>query len=327
METISLVMTSYNGDKYIEEQLQSILDQTRCPDEVLVFDDVSTDHTVSIIKNFIERNNLKTWHLVENEKNLGWKLNFFEAIKRVTGDIIFFSDQDDIWMPDKIEKMVKYMKEKEAGCVYGECIIIDENGLIKEERMLKTKWTDWCEQISFSKKFNTVVTLGCRMCISKKVADIYIALNDPNSGHDSQCGRISLLFSTVWKMDTPIIKYRIHSNNSSGIDSKVSFGRSNLEKRIIDIENNIVWLNKIISSGLISENSRMSVVENTLKFQEKRLLYLKGNKQIGIFKLYRYIEFYSGYSMWIGDFAYRHCINTLLGSIRWRICKVRKKND
>lgn len=110
-------MTSYNGDKYIEEQLQSILDQTRCPDEVLVFDDVSTDHTVSIIKNFIERNNLKTWHLVENEKNLGWKLNFFEAIKRVTGDIIFFSDQDDIWMPDKIEKMVKYMKEKDRKSV------------------------------------------------------------------------------------------------------------------------------------------------------------------------------------------------------------------
>ena len=102
---ISLVMTTYNGSKHIRKQLESLLLQTKQPNEVLIFDDQSTDDTVEIISEYIHANCLFNWTVVKNQNRVGWKKNFIEGIKKASGDYIFLSDQDDIWYPEKIEKM------------------------------------------------------------------------------------------------------------------------------------------------------------------------------------------------------------------------------
>ncbi len=106
MPKTSIVMATYNGGKYILEQLESIRHQTLKVDEVLIFDDGSSDNTVNIIEAFINNHNLD-WKLVVNNENYGWRKNFIQGIDKASGDLIFLSDQDDIWGNRKVEYMVR----------------------------------------------------------------------------------------------------------------------------------------------------------------------------------------------------------------------------
>ncbi|GCF93913.1 glycosyl transferase family 2 [Enterococcus florum] len=106
--SVSVIMPTYNGEKNILEQLDSIRQQTYPVEEVIILDDRSTDNTVSMVKEYIKKYNLTNWQVEENKKNLGWRLNFFCLLNKASGDIVFPSDQDDIWYLDKINKMVDF---------------------------------------------------------------------------------------------------------------------------------------------------------------------------------------------------------------------------
>lgn len=104
--TVSVCMGIYNGEKYIGEQLGSILSQTRKADEVILCDDCSTDGTVEIVRGFIERNGLQeNWKLYCNEENRGYPGNFYYVMGLCTGDVVFPADQDDVWAETKLERM------------------------------------------------------------------------------------------------------------------------------------------------------------------------------------------------------------------------------
>ena len=98
-------MATYNGEKYVIEQLESIKNQSLKPDEVIISDDCSTDNTRSLISEYIKKHNLTNWSLIENHVNKGYKKNFIDSLKFVNGDIVFLSDQDDVWDKEKIRKM------------------------------------------------------------------------------------------------------------------------------------------------------------------------------------------------------------------------------
>ena len=101
----TIVLTTYNGSLYIRELLESLANQSRKIDEVLIYDDSSSDNTVEIVEKFIVEFNLKDhWHLVVNQKNKGWKKNFRDAILKVGTDVVFPCDQDDFWFEKKVEK-------------------------------------------------------------------------------------------------------------------------------------------------------------------------------------------------------------------------------
>ena len=121
---LSIVLSTYNGEAYITEQLDSILNQTRKADEVLIFDDCSTDNTPQIIKQFISGHNLTTWKFAVNHENKGWKRNFMEGIWSTSGDLVFPCDQDDIWMPQKLERIMNPF-------------MILENGYVGQKRMME----------------------------------------------------------------------------------------------------------------------------------------------------------------------------------------------
>jgi len=114
--TVSVVMCTYNGARYVKEQLDSILSQTYPLHEVLIFDDRSTDETVSIIQKTIE--DFPFAKLFVNPKNLGFEKNFAHALQAASGELIAISDQDDIWLQQKIEKLVNAWKP-ECPLIYG----------------------------------------------------------------------------------------------------------------------------------------------------------------------------------------------------------------
>lgn len=110
--TVSVCMGTYNGETYIEQQLNTILRQTKAPEEVILSDDGSTDNTVSIIERFIRKNGLEgKWKLYRNKINKGYPSNFYYACSLCNEEIVFLADQDDIWKSDKIEKMCRVMEE------------------------------------------------------------------------------------------------------------------------------------------------------------------------------------------------------------------------
>lgn len=102
--TVSVVMATYNGERFLREQMDSILAQTYPISEIIVQDDGSTDATLDIIKDYAAQH--KNIRLFQNEHNLGYNLNFETAAKRATGDLIAIADQDDVWFPEKIERLV-----------------------------------------------------------------------------------------------------------------------------------------------------------------------------------------------------------------------------
>ena len=108
IEKISVVMCTYNGEKYIRQQLDSILKQTYPIYEIIINDDISTDGTVDIIKEYMIR--YDNIHLFVNSKRLGVHPNFMAALVKASGDYIAISDQDDIWELTKIEKQMACIK-------------------------------------------------------------------------------------------------------------------------------------------------------------------------------------------------------------------------
>lgn len=317
---ISVVMATYNGSKYIARQMESIRCQSVQPDEVLICDDCSTDQTFDIAQSFINEHGLTTWRARRNLANVGWKKNFFEASKTVSGDIIFFSDQDDVWVPTKIERMVKLFIERGMDGLCSEKNVIDEHGNLKEARMEKVHFTNKVSKINFSEGFYAMKTLGCCECVSRKVLDKYHEINMPECGHDSQCGRIALLYGTLWHLDAPLIDYRIHSSNSSGISGEASFGHSTNHARMEDLVNAGRWIQRILKDeGIPAERKHKIAV--SLTAIRKRAEYLKSDCKIPWIMLLKYHKAYPNLTAVVGDFAYRHNINRCLGNMRWWIKK------
>lgn len=98
---VSVVMATYNGEEYLSHQLHSTVEQSKIPDEVLVLDDGSRDSTETVAKKYVR--NYPFVHFYKNDRNLGYVMNFWNGIHKASGDIIFLSDQDDVWHKDKIE--------------------------------------------------------------------------------------------------------------------------------------------------------------------------------------------------------------------------------
>ena len=125
--TISVCMCTYNGENFIKEQLESIFNQMRQPDEVIICDDDSADSTVKIISEFIREKELQSkWKLYVNETNKGYPGNFFYAMSLCTGDVVFLSDQDDVWKRDKLKIMGDVLEhEKDVNVLASKYKLID----------------------------------------------------------------------------------------------------------------------------------------------------------------------------------------------------------
>lgn len=219
MKKISVCMATYNGEKHVFEQLISILPQLGENDEIIVSDDLSKDRTVEVIKNI----NDKRIKIYLNERNLGYSKNFENAINHATGDIIFIADQDDVWYPTKVTKMLKVLDH--ADMVISDAEIVDGNlsqihgshfALNNTKRgfwinLLKTRYIGAC--MAFKRE---VLTKALPLPINTKLC-----------AYDYWLAVISEYYYKVSLISEPLIKYRRHGGNASsgGVSSNNSFAR------------------------------------------------------------------------------------------------------
>ncbi len=201
---ISVCMATYNGEEYIGEQLDSILEQLGENDEVIVSDDNSQDKTIEIIKK-INDPRIKVF----NSHFQSPMFNFENALMKSSGDIIFLSDQDDIWFPDKIKISLSYLKK--YNCVISDAVIIDGYGNIINESFY---------DINNSKPgllMNLISNayLGCAMCFDRKILINALPFPKNVEMHDRWLGLISEVYGKTYFCDEKLFMYRRHGNNHS----------------------------------------------------------------------------------------------------------------
>ena len=242
--TTSVVLATYNGEKYILEQLNSLLMQTHKIDEVLIADDCSTDNTVNIINQFIESNNLfPKWKLNINKKNKGYKRNFYDLSLKATGDIIYFCDQDDVWSKSKVEKTINVFHKHPSInvlCTDMDFISNGENPLIWSKKYVQEMRND--EQVEFV-KFNSQTFFcqrsGCVMCVKNDFFKEISPFWNEEWAQDDFVWKFATITNSCAILHFKAIKRRLHENNTTFIKLRTR------EHRLNQIESQETFYNSI----------------------------------------------------------------------------------
>lgn len=220
---ISVAMTTYNGEKYLRKQIESVLNQTQKVDEIIVCDDGSTDNTIKILNDYPVKVYL-------NSQNLGYKLNFKKAMELCNGDYIFLCDQDDVWEENKVEEMLKIMQSNDAIHVLASSFTyIEGNDKIietKNERNhsnnnLYPKDVKGNELVSvlFDEYLSGNYFQGCSLVMDRWIKDLVLKDFDTRIPHDWLISMVAASYDGMYFYNKSLFKYRIHEQNTLGIES------------------------------------------------------------------------------------------------------------
>jgi glycosyltransferase involved in cell wall biosynthesis len=220
---ISVALAAYNGEKYIHEQLDSILRQTYRNFELIICDDCSTDSTWKILQEYAEKDD--RIHCYLNEKNLGFKKNFEKAIGLCGGEYIALSDQDDIWTDDHLEVLYAQKNSFQLVCSHSEHITHNGNktGYISHCNV-KTIIEKDQDAPFFSLLFNNFVQ-GCTVLIDKKLINEALPIPDEVEWHDYWFAIIAAINHSICFIDKITVLYRRHDNNVTNKKKSVNVKR------------------------------------------------------------------------------------------------------
>lgn len=310
MKLISIAMTTYNGAKYIIKQLDSLRQQTRKPDEVIIFDDCSKDKTVEITLEYIQKWNLTGWTIKSNKNNLGWKRNFYAALKCTKGDIVFFCDQDDIWENNKIEKMCDVLEEKDIDVLCCTSSFIDGDDrkitVTREALPYGAIKGSLLRFNSVNKKFIYTIMPGCTMAIKRNyIQRLAFALNDEEISsmmpHDALFWKMATLENKAAILNIDLVKYRIHTNNTSSPQTGSSYKVKSKLQRTSEINKNLLEITLIRQIYISLKGSKyIELLDDLISFCEWRKSFVNNKKVINIHK---YLKYYRSIKMLLGDVA------------------------
>ncbi len=220
-KTVSVCIPTYNGERYIKQQLDSIIIQLDTGDEIIISDDTSTDRTVEIIKGYSD----PRIKLLENGKYQSPIFNLENALNHAKGEYIFLADQDDVWLKDKIFKTLPYLKKYDM--TVSDCFVTNSNGDIIINSFF---------EFNNSKKglINNLIKnnyIGCCMAFNRNVLEKAIPFPKKIPLHDLWIGFVTELFYKTIFINEKLIMYRRHENAISftggiskyGIFKKIAF--------------------------------------------------------------------------------------------------------
>ncbi len=290
---ISVVIASYNGAEYLTEQLDSIRNQTLLPDELIICDDKSKDDTVIIAEEYIKKHNLDNWYITVNEKNLGYADNFDKVTRLAKGDLIFFSDQDDVWNPNKIELMVGIMEQ------HPECKVLCSDyvpwytsvGAPKAPRSIVQRMPNngSLENVRLGKKSVYIGALGCCMCVRRSFYSSISSYYFQGWAQDDRMWKMAQCAQGCLIIHNNLTKHRIHGHNTA------TYGKYHtVDKRVKLFEQMIKAEEQMI--GYLSVNhadkKEIKLINKHLHMMKKRISLIKGKKILMIIPLIRYLPYY-----------------------------------
>lgn len=222
---LSVGVCTYNSEKYLPQQLDSILAQTVPVGEIVVIDDASADKTMDILQDYAARYP-GIFRIVRNEKNRGAKKNFEKVLSLCVGEVIFLSDHDDSWYPDKVERVLDHFdKHPEDQVVFSNAVLIDENGTV----LTPTLWdvagfpaemrafaTAKDNLLRFLLKYGRVVT-GATLVIKKAFVPKLLPFRLMHKiWHDAWIALVAANYRVLAYIDAPLMHYRVHSRQQVG---------------------------------------------------------------------------------------------------------------
>ena len=233
MSKIVILLSTYNGGRYLKEQLNSIFSQSYKDFEIIARDDGSSDETINILKSY----NIK---ILDTDKNLGAKLSFSTllnyAVRNTDAEYFMFCDQDDIWKTDKIEKTIAKMKELEKTnsdlplLVHTDLEVVDEKLNVLNKSFWKYEKRDPSLN-SINRLIMQSTVTGCTMMINRKLAEMSFPVSENSIMHDWWISMVASSFGKIAYLEESTISYRQHSSNDTG--SK-KFGLSLILKKAIN---------------------------------------------------------------------------------------------
>lgn len=277
----SVVMTTYNGAEHIVEQMDSLRLQSQKIDEVLVFDDCSTDNTVDIVRSYIFKNHLSSWSVIVNEHNKGYRLNFLEGVMQATGDVIFYCDQDDIWEREKVSLISECFANNPNVMVCGHDVTLFNEEGQDAYRTLNRAGTGTLEQYNFIKKLKRIADNGHTLAMRKTFRDEVVPIMIQTEGmlFDEGLAAVASLQGQLYILHMPLVRHRIHKHNSTTkpwtFKSRIKDIDRQIASREVKIKRIKIYINNF-SYKISAKDKR--IIDDFLKFMEKRVVYLKERK-------------------------------------------------
>lgn len=288
---IDIALATYNGEKYIQEMLNSISNQTYQDFMIHLRDDGSTDNTLTLCENhkLYEQGKLKIYK--DNIKGLGASKNFLKILGHCNSEYIFLCDQDDFWMKDKIQKMLDHIQKHEyknnikvPTLVFSDLQIVDRSlNIIADSFYRNSIKSSMC-----SSPFDFLLSNhipGCAMVVNKSLLESIQPLPENFRMHDWWLAFVASFYGKIAYLDEPLIKYRQHGGNTVGvpgmninilrqIKSVLNF-RDLLDKGLLHKKKMEIYIDKTCSNKILSyESNRFyDFLKGNMPFLEKNKIF------------------------------------------------------
>ncbi len=213
-EGISVCMCTYNGEKYISKQLQSIVDQITPSDEIVIVDDMSSDKTVQILNQFSLKYNFIKIYV--NKNNIGVNLSFLKVIRKSKNSIIIFSDQDDFWYKDRVENIRSAFEEDNKTMLVSTNAHVLERGRVVNLTHEIYKPTKSLLRVFYKNRF-----IGCNLAIRREVVE-KINRIPRNNYYDHAFALLAMLNGNIVYLSKPMSEYNRHPDTLTKIGTSSS---------------------------------------------------------------------------------------------------------
>ncbi len=219
---VSVALCSFNGQAFIEQQLESIAAQEHRPIDMVVCDDGSADGTVGVVQRFAARHADLNVRLVCNSTQLGTTRNFEQAIRLCQGEVIFLSDQDDVWMPGKIRRLLQEI-DRGADLAFSNAQVVDHSLSPLGYQLWDSLWFGPSEQASVRDGaalevfLKHVVAAGGTTAFRAGLRELALPIPNMPVAHDAWLALMAAAVGRVHIVDEPLISYRLHDANQVGL--------------------------------------------------------------------------------------------------------------
>ena len=280
---ISILLPAYNGEKYIAEQIESLLSQTNQDFIVYIRDDRSSDKTYSIVKEYAEKNPGKIV-VSRNEKNTGEsKINYMEMMTEHKNDYVMLCDQDDVWLPRKIENSLNKIKELENmhGPATPIMVYTDLKVVNKNLEITASSYEKMADKNFDNNTLNSAITMnnaaGCTTIYNRALADLIQAVPEFYVMHDWWIYLLACAFGFTGVFKKPTILYRQHEDNFSGAKKVLSI------KYIKYVLSNLSKMSSMINDSYRQSGAFLKMYKNKLTGEQSEMLYSYASLSKGLY--------------------------------------------
>jgi glycosyltransferase involved in cell wall biosynthesis len=236
--TISVAMATYNGAKYLEDQLFSIARQTRLPDEMVISDDGSTDETVGILEQFSVNSPFPV-RIYRNQQPMGYGDNFMKAASLCMSELIAFCDQDDVWIENRLATCLSYFSDEAVVLSVHSGVVVDDN-----LQPLGSMWPDISRtKVCYESEPNKFPYPGFAIVVRKDIPGFFLKPRPPEMQglsrempHDNWVSLLARIYGKIAFIEEPLVLYRRHQTTTTVIQQYSTSDRIHLSSKCLSSE-------------------------------------------------------------------------------------------